>query len=186
MVLPCDPIEPAESMVKLVPVIARLVLAESVVKEPASGVAPPITTLLSVPAVAGAMVTVPVPVGESVALAFAGVKVSAPPKVVIVLLVRVSAPARVARVPVVGRVTFVGAVTVSVVAKAPESVKAAARARAPAVTVSAVPPALTTTALLALPVRVGSLSKPATIDRNSARMTAEESAAPVEGTPLAV
>ena len=39
------------------------------------------------------------------------------------LLVRASAPAKVARVPVVGRVTFVAPDTVKVVAKAPEVAK---------------------------------------------------------------
>jgi hypothetical protein len=47
-------------------------LASSVVKLPAPLVVPPIATLLIVPAVAGAIVTVPVPVGLAVTFAFAG------------------------------------------------------------------------------------------------------------------
>ena len=43
--------------------------------------------------------------------------------VTMVLLVSVSAPASVARVPAVGRVTLVGAVEVRVVAKAPDVVR---------------------------------------------------------------
>ena len=39
------------------------------------------------------------------------------------LLVKVSAPAKVAKVPVMGKVTFVAAVVVKVVAKAPDVVK---------------------------------------------------------------
>ena len=51
----------------------------------------------------------------------------------IVLLVKVSEPARVASVPVVGKVTFVTPVAVSVSANAPEVVNAAAVLNAPTV-----------------------------------------------------
>jgi hypothetical protein len=50
----------------------------------------------------------------------------------IVLFVSVSAPARVARVPVVGKVTLVPAVTVRVVEKAPDIASAPANERLPA------------------------------------------------------
>jgi hypothetical protein len=61
-----------------------------------------------------------------------------------VLLVKVSVPARVAKVPVVGKVTFVKAVEVRVVAKAPEVVKLLA--------VDKLPPRVIVFPVLATPV----------------------------------
>jgi len=49
------------------------------------------------------------------------------------------------------------------------------------VTVSAVPPLLTTTNLFAFAVNVGNLSKPAVIRSSSARIDADVAAAPVDG-----
>ena len=56
-----------------------------------------------------------------------------------VLLVNVSEPAKVAKVPVVGKVTFVVAVVVNVVAKAPEVVKFPASDKEPVVKVNDAP-----------------------------------------------
>ena len=67
-----------------------------------------------------------------------------------VLLVRVSMPARVASVPVVGSVTLVAPVVVKVSALAPDVAKFPASARVPVVTVCPVAAALMMTALLAL------------------------------------
>jgi hypothetical protein len=103
-----------------------------------------------------------------------------------VLFVRVSDPASVASVPVVGNVTLVAPVNVMVSAYPPEIVRSFGRLRLPPVVVRAVPPALTTTILFPNPDIVGSLSNPVATDANSARIVEDEPGAPVAGTAAAL
>jgi hypothetical protein len=103
---------------------------------------------------------------------------------VIVLFVNVSDPARVASVPVVGNVTSVVAVVVSVRAWAPALIKSPESIKALAVVVRLVPDPATTTILFALPAIVGSFAKPASMFASSARMDADNPADPVDGNPV--
>jgi hypothetical protein len=94
-----------------------------VVNEPAAAEDPPITVPSIVPPFISIVVTVP----KLAQVAPAAVGLVVMIGDTRVLLLKLSAPANVASVPVVGNVTFVDAVVVSVRAFAPEVVKASAK-----------------------------------------------------------
>jgi hypothetical protein len=128
------------------------------------------------------VVTVPAVNPEAVPVQFVSTPDAGVPSAgaVSVLLDSVSVPASVARVPATtGSVSEILAPATSVVLNAPVVAKFPASANVPTVLVSAVPPALTTTAVFA--VRAGRSANPAVMASSSERAGADCPAEPAAG-----
>jgi hypothetical protein len=98
------------------------------------------------------------------------------------LFVKVSVPASVAKVPETpGRIRVVVADCAKVVLNAPVSVRLPLKLNPPAIGTKAVPPGFTAINRPPNPVRVGSLSKPAAMRSNSARIDADVAGEEGEG-----
>ena len=158
-----------------VPVTVPLSAGEEIVGVPAN-VYVPVTVPLSV----GSVIVGPVIVGVP-ANVYVPVIDPLNTGAVIVLFVKVSVAVRETSIPVVGSVTLVVPVDVRVTLCPPDVANAPGSVSVPVVSASADPPALTITARFPLPVKEGSLPKPASIKSNSARITDEEPGLPVEG-----